>query len=349
MYKFALVVVTLSLIIGCSSNQGDIETSSTKNNYQSTDVTLSHVKAYLLNGNIQKAEQLFNTYDASELDTQSMLVLAELHSARGNSVEAQKVFLTTLADRSFELPMNKTNIPTDLLDYFCEQKKWPALQGYGAALINTADDQSLILTPTTRNHAFTKIGLCLFYQQRWQDSQYWLAKVDLSERVPPLVYLALARAHLEQQKYSDAQRLINQYEDKKDAVDPQSLWASIEVYMALKQPGRVRLVGENMLALFPHHAYTRNYISLIKRGANQAITNSPTSLPDDITDSQTQTQTQTKETKDGVHFIQKGETLYQLSRRYAVTAAELMSWNPDLVVDDIALGTPIRIIAPETK
>jgi LysM repeat protein len=44
------------------------------------------------------------------------------------------------------------------------------------------------------------------------------------------------------------------------------------------------------------------------------------------------------------HIMKKGETLYQLSIRYGVTSPELMSWNPNLVIDDISIGTKIRIL-----
>jgi LysM repeat protein len=41
--------------------------------------------------------------------------------------------------------------------------------------------------------------------------------------------------------------------------------------------------------------------------------------------------------------MQKGETLYQLSKRYGVTIPELQAWNPSLVIDDISVGTKIRV------
>jgi LysM repeat protein len=43
------------------------------------------------------------------------------------------------------------------------------------------------------------------------------------------------------------------------------------------------------------------------------------------------------------HTIRSGETLYQLSKLYDLSIADLLLWNPDLVIEDIALGTRIRI------
>lgn len=346
LFKIASLSILLVAMLGCSSEPNEIEVGAAINNPQANNITLSHVKAYLLNGNIQKAEQLYNTIDATELNMQSLLVLAELHAATGNSIDAQRVFLSALADSKFNLSLNK-NIPPALLDYFCEQKKWPALKGYGAATRDTDNEESVTLANETqlKNETFTKIGLCFFSRQRWEDTKYWLELVDLTASANPLVYLALARVNVEQQQYALAQDLIIQYEQKKDSVDAQSMWTSIEVYLALKQPEMVTKVGEGMRSIFSFNQYTSKYILLTKRGRIDAITDVPTYSSTLIKSSAVKT----KDAIDRVHTIRKGETLYQLSKRYGVTVPELMSWNPELVINDIDVGTPIRIIAPNSK
>ncbi|MFQ3236701.1 MAG: hypothetical protein ACI9C4_002274, partial [Paraglaciecola sp.] len=149
-------------MLGCSSSQNNIKTSSVNNNVHSSHVILSHIKAYLLLGNIQKAEQLFQTIGAAQMNAQSMLALAELHAAKGNSIEAQKVFLLVLTDNQFEEPLNKASIPAGLLDYFCTEKKWPALQGYASALVAGAPDDNIQNASPSVNHlkdsALTQIG-----------------------------------------------------------------------------------------------------------------------------------------------------------------------------------------------
>ncbi|MFT6208279.1 MAG: Tfp pilus assembly protein PilF [Colwellia sp.] len=335
-------------MLGCSSNPNDIKTNSVdnravnnraiNNSTHSTQVTLSHIKAYLLLGNIKKAEQLFQTIESEQIHAQAMFALAELHATKGNSIDAQKVFLSALADDQFELPLNKASIPSDLLDYFCAQKKWPALQGYGKAIISTTngDDTTLIDNTIIKNRALTKIGLCFFYKQRWEDTKYWLEQVDLNEQVIPLTYLALARANIEQEHYFDVQSLITQYERTKDKVDAHTLWATIEVYMSLKQPDMATKLGENLRSIFPNNPFTRKYILLTKRGLIRAMANTPApspispkpiEIPEDI-----------------FHSIKKGETLYQLSKRYGVTILQLQAWNPNLVIDNISLDTKIRLM-----
>jgi Tfp pilus assembly protein PilF len=330
-------------MLGCSSSQKAIKTSSVNKNVHSTHVTLSHVKAYLLLGDIQKAEQLFQTIEAAELNAQAMLTLAELHAAKGNSVKAQMVFLSALTDNQFELPPNEASTRGDLLDYLCAQKKWPALQGYGAAIKDIANVAGTTLTNNIniKNGVLTKIGLCFFYQQRWGDTKYWLEQVDLNERVNPLIYLALARAHIEQQQYLDAQSLITQYEQKKDTVDAQTLWVAIEVYLALKQPDKANQLGEIMRSLFHYNQYTREYILLTKRGRILAVPNNPTPSPTLI--SSLPTPSKPNNSVDRVHIIRKGETLYQLTKKYKVTLAQVLIWNPNLVIDDILVGTKIKL------
>lgn len=342
MLRYLIIAGGVLLLFGCSTApKNEKKDYSSINIADATLITLSHVRAHLLLGNIQKAEQLFQAVDLTDLNGQSQLLLAELHAAKGESVEAQKVFLSALTEYQFELAQDKTGIPDTLLDYFCEEKKWPALQGYGESLISITNNNTEFLTQHTliKNGAFTKIGLCFFYQQKWDDSQYWLEKVDKTKQISPLIYLALARAKVEQQQLSDAQRLMTQYEQFKDKVDPQSLWIAIEVYLGLNQPEMVTQVGQNMRSLFPYNEYTRKYILLTKRWNVQAIAENPIpssslSLPVSL---------EQQSTRKPYHIIKKGETLYQLSKRYGVTTPELMSWNPDLVINDISIGTRIRI------
>jgi Tfp pilus assembly protein PilF len=330
-------------MLGCSSRPIDIKTSSINNSEHSTQVTLSHVKAYLLIGNIQKAEQLFQTIETPELSAQAMLTLAELHAAKGISIEAQKVFLAALTDNQFKLSLHQASIPAGLLDYFCEEKKWPALQGYASALVvNTAEDktQNSSLSGTLlKNNALSQIGLCFFNKQHFDDAQKWLQQLDVTQQLAPQVYLALARIAVEQKQYPKAQGYINQYEAQKTTIDAKMLWTAFEVYMALEQPEVANKLGEYLRSFFPNNEYTRNYIITVKRGERvmrrqQAATalietNNLAPVP--------------SAPEPSIHIIQKGETLYQLSKRYGVTIPELQAWNPSLVIDDISVGTKIQV------
>jgi LysM repeat protein len=128
---------------------------------------------------------------------------------------------------------------------------------------------------------------------------------------------------------------MDKFEAHKTEVDAKSLWTTIEVYRALNQPQEVTKYGEHLRSLFPNNEYTRKYLFLIKRQQRK-----PTAITQISSPSPSKT-----EPADTFHTMKKGETLYQLSKRYDVSIADLLNWNPDLVVDDISLGTSVRVSA----
>jgi Tfp pilus assembly protein PilF len=348
LFKHVLIVMTLLVTLGCSSSPSNLKTSSVNNNVHSSHVTLSHVKAYLLLGNIQKAEQLFQTIEAAQMNFQSMLALAELHAAKGSSIEAQKVFLLVLTGNQFEEPLNKSIIPASLLDYFCTQKKWPALQGYASALVaNTPLDNPQNASPTVnilKNSALTQIGLCFFNEQHFDEAQKWLQQLDVTQQLAPHAYLALARMAVEQRQYPTAQQLINEYEVTKNKIDAKMLWTAFEVYRALERPEIANQIGEHLYSLFPNNEYTRNYILTVKRGERMMRRQQKAATLIQTTGLTFEKNQTVSFSEEPFHIIQKGENLYQLSKRYGVTTPELMSWNPNLFIDDISIGTKIRIL-----
>jgi LysM repeat protein len=83
----------------------------------------------------------------------------------------------------------------------------------------------------------------------------------------------------------------------------------------------------------------------VKRGERMQL-HQPKSVATLQTTNPTPLEKQTASSPDKTsHIIKKGETLYQLSKRYGVSILDLLVWNPALVVDDIPLGASIRISA----
>lgn len=329
--------------MSCSANQTEIQNSSVRFNSEKISLasknktTLSYIRAYLLIGNIEKAQEHFSSLQTPELIPGAILILAELQAAKGNSLDAQQTFLSTLADTQYETLLNNEAVSANLLDYFCTEKKWAALQGYATALVERVPIENTQQVNPSSDHiktnGLTKIGLCFFDQQLWDEANKSLQRLDFTQQLEPQVYLALARIAVEKQQRSDAQSLIIQYEKAKDTVDAKALWVAIEVYLALEQPIKATQTGENLLSLFPNNKYARKYLILEKRDllATPAMQSpleqtDPSDIPRDV-----------------FHSIKKGETLYQLSKRYGVSIPELHSWNPSLVIDNISVGTKIRI------
>jgi Tfp pilus assembly protein PilF len=351
LFKNLIVISGIVVLLGCSTSPTDSkEDHSSINVADATLITLSHVRAYLLIGNIKQAQKTFDTINTIDTigNPQSMpntlLTLAELRAASGDAEGAQQTFLQAL-DSGL---LDKKSISVTLIDYFCTEKKWPALQGYASALVASVPDDNIQNASPTVNHlknsALTQIGLCFFNAQRFDEAQRWLQQLDVTQQLAPQAYLALARMAVEQKQYPAAQELINQYEVTKNKIDAKMLWTSFEVYRALEQPEKANQIGENLYSLFTNNEYTRNYILTVKRGERMIRRQQKINALIQTTDSTFEKKQPTSFPEVPFHIMQKGETLYQLSKRYGVTTPELMSWNPNLVIDDISIGTKIRIL-----
>ncbi|MFT4810831.1 MAG: Tfp pilus assembly protein PilF [Paraglaciecola sp.] len=348
--KYLVAVSGVLVFLGCSTSPTDSKKGHSSTNVaDATFITLSHVKAYLLIGNVKQAQKTFDTINTIDTisNPQSMpntlLTLAELRAASSNAEGAQQAFLQALESGQ----LDKQSVSVTLIDYFCTEKKWPALQGYASALVaSTTQDNTQNASPSgihVKNSALTQIGLCFFNVQRFDEAQKWLQQLDVTQQLPPQAYLALARMAVEQKQYPSAQQLINQYEVTKDKIDAKMLWTAFEVYRALEQPEIANQIGENLYSLFPNNEYTRNYIITVKRGERMMRRQQKAAALVQTTDSTFEKKQPASFPDSPFHIMQKGETLYQLSKRYGVTTPELMSWNPNLVIDDISIGTKIRI------
>lgn len=350
MLKYLVVISGILALLSCSTTPTDAPKShATINVTDSTLVTLSHVKAYLLIGNVKQAQKTFDTIANSQAMPNTLLTLAELRAASGEAEGAQQAFLQALSNEQ----LDKESVPVTLIDYFCSQNKWPALQGYASALVaDSSDDKIQAHIPSAihlKNNALTHIGLCFFNVKRWDEAQKWLQQLDTTQQLDPQADLALARLAVEQKQYPKAQAYINQYEATKTAIDAKMLWTAFEVYQALDQSETAEQTGENLYSLFPNNEYTRKYIltkkreERIKRKQQEtvALLETINSSPDKKLPSRTPAPAY----EQSFHIMKKGETLYQLSKRYDVSIADLLKWNPDLVVDNIPLGASVRLFA----
>ncbi|WP_148285913.1 tetratricopeptide repeat protein [Paraglaciecola psychrophila] len=213
MFKNLIVISGIVVLLGCSTSPTDSKKDhSSINVADATLITLSHVKAYLLIGNIKQAQKTFDTIDNPQAMPNTLLTLAELRAASSNAEGAQQAFLQALDNGQ----LDKQSISVTLVDYFCTEKKWPALQGYASALVvSTPQANTQNSKPSgihVKNSALTQIGLCFFNAQRFDEAQNWLQQLDDTQQLAPQAYLALARMAVEQKQYPTAQQLINQYE-----------------------------------------------------------------------------------------------------------------------------------------
>ena len=340
MLRYVLTLIMLLVVGGCTSHPPQTtQQTQALTPAENSKIALSHVQAYLLIGNLEKAQERFQTINNPESMPQAVLALAELRAASGDVLGAQQAFVLA----SNDLNMNKQQVSPALLEYLCEHRKWPVLQGYAKGLIATQ------MPVASKNMQLTTIGLCFFNQQQWADAHQWLNELDLSQPVYPMVYLALARFNVEQQQNESAQQLINKFETTKTKVDAQILWHSFEIYSALQQSQLAQQAAQQLMQLFPYTLYARHYIRLTKRLKNHPNVASEATTKTKPTTQAKPTETAPQQTLKTaqVHLIKQGETLYRLSKRYNVSVSDLLKWNPSLVIDDIPLGTAINVTEPE--
>jgi Tfp pilus assembly protein PilF len=350
LFRYLVVAGGILTLVGCSTSSSNLQQSQSNINVpNSANIKLSHVNAYLLLGNINQAQKIFDTINNPFDMPNTLLTLAELRAVSGDAEGAQKAFLLALENDS----LDKTSVSITLIDYFCTEKKWPALEGYASTLLpSSADDNTSSSTPSSlklKNNALTKVGLCFFNEQHLEQAQKWLQQLDVTQQLDPQVHLALARIAVEQNQLAAAQELINQYEATKTAIDAKMLWTTFEVYQALNQSETAEQTGENLYSLFPNNEYTRKYILTKKRGQRIKLKQQETvALLETINSSPEKnltTPTPPPAYEQSIHIMKKGETLYQLSKRYDVLIADLLRWNPDLVANNIPLGAKIRLFA----
>jgi Tfp pilus assembly protein PilF len=323
LFRHFLFLSSVLILLGCSSSPNNLQNKNIRGESIS-QVTLSHVKAYLLIGNITKADERFQTIQTPELVPGAMLALAQLRAAKGDSLGAQQAFVFALDNQT----LSGQPITSKLLDYFCQKKMWQALEGYGTNLLDSA---TAIMA---KNASLSMIGQCFFKTHEWINAKYWLNQLDLMQAVGPLDFLALARLSIEDKQYKKAEQFMIRFEETKNNLNAHMLWTALKVYQGLQQPKRVEQIGQHLSALFPDSDYSLVYREMLKLNS-QGLRKK---LKTDIS------RQATLDTKGIIHIIKKGETLYQLSKRYGVTAAALMSWNPNLVIDDISIRTKIRIL-----
>ena len=324
LFRHFLFLSSVLILLGCSSSPNNLQNKNIRGESIS-QVTLSHVKAYLLIGNITKADERFQTIQTPELVPGAMLALAQLRAAKGDSLGAQQAFVFALDNQT----LSGQPITSKLLDYFCQKKMWQALEGYGTNLLDSA---TAIMA---KNASLSMIGQCFFKTHEWIKAKYWLNQLDLMQAVGPLDFLALARLSIEDKQYKKAEQFMIRFEETKNNLNAHMLWTALKVYQGLQQPKRVEQIGQHLSALFPDSDYSLVYLEMRKantQGLNRTVKEEvPTRAKID--------------TKGKTHIMKKGETLYQLTKRYNVLIGEVLKWNPNLVVNDISLGTKVWVSA----
>ena len=323
MLRIVFLFCFISILSACASRTDLPENLQFVHQNQSDETLLSYVKSYMLIGNFTKAKEHFLKINNLTSMPEAMLLSAELKASQNDIIGAQQDFLLAVNHSK----ASNLNVSPTLLDYFCTHKKWTALDGLVKALQQLSD------LSTEQNQQITNIGLCYFRQNKWDEANTLLSYSDARSDTHPLVFLALARISVERKLFAEARRLLAMFETSKVAVTPESLWTSYEVHHALGQHKLAEQTGEMLIALFPGTDQAKLYNTVAK--FNQ-IDSAP--RPSHSKNPVFEVNTEVK-----FHSIKRGETLYQLSKRYNVAIGLLLKWNAQLNVDDIPIGTKIQV------
>jgi Tfp pilus assembly protein PilF len=331
-----MIAAALLSLLSCGSHSAQSNTPSENNiSVVPFDTTLSYVRAYLLNNNLAKAQAQYEKLQQPQDSAQALLMLAEISALQGDELAAQQAFIKALD----MLEIDKQPLPSNVLAFFCKQKKWGALDAYAKKISSNKHN------PAAVKAGLTQVGLCFYHNKRWEQAEKWLQQLDVTQQLAPQVYLALAHIAVQRKQYLGAQALINQYEVAKTHINAKNLWNAIEIYVALKEPDIAAQLGQNLRSLFPHNEYTREYIMLVKRSERVDREQLKINALLKLNNAQTKNKPANLAPETVIHTIKKGETLYQLARNYQVSLVQLLAWNPNLVIEEIAIGTQITVAA----
>ena len=323
MFRIVFLFAIFSILPACSSNTLSSENSAPLEKRQSDKILLSYVRSYLLLGNLIKAEEHFSQLRHTAFTSEALLLSAEINALQNDPIAAQRDFLLAIDDT----PQAAIDVSPTLVDYFCTENKWTALDALAASL-----QTSPAMSPLTIQQ-INKIGVCYFRHKKWDQAHSLLYVSDNQLEVESFVYLVLARIKVEYKDFSSAQALIAKYEINKTTATPESLWLSYEVYHALQQNKLAEQTGEMLIILFPDTDQAKLYNTVVK--FNQIDSNTRAAA---LTNPVEQTNVEVK-----YHSIKRGETLYQLSKRYNVAISLLLKWNEQLNINDIPIGTQIQV------
>ncbi len=303
--------------------------------------SLSIALAYLQLGNVKKAEP--NLKRALEEQPNSGAVylgyalyyqqLGEYEKAEASFVQAKRYS-----------PSN--GAPQDFATYLCRKGEYESAVSHYTSTVSVAGDgikKSLLIS----------LGECYYIQEKWAEAASAFEE-SLSVPIPDndKALLRLADIALRDNNAKKALTYLEQFNQSKTQVTADSLSLEAKIYQRLGLESKLSHTVDMLQTLFPNHESTALYQTAQKTDieevpekqeviiAKQKPVEDVPSEPESLNDNQP-TEQQPK-----FHIIKKGETLYRITRMYAVTLEQLAEWNPTLKADDISIGTKILISAP---
>lgn len=332
--RFYFLVITATLLCACASqNQVGTEKPATFNAIEAARNRVSLGLTYLKNGNyVQAKTNLDKALEFAPRYGDAHFALAHYY---------QQVSEFELAKQYYEQAMSLDRNNPDLIN------------SYGAFLCETGDyhqaKQYLLRAATSKSYnrsaeTYENLAICSHRQGKADESLNYVRTALQHQPGRARSWYMFVELLVASQQWQEAKLAFRQYE-KVVPVNADTLNLAIEIEQGLGNPKVAKGYQEMLEALYPDKVGQPRKVILAP--ASQASTVGSPAVQAVSLQSQPQRGVSSLYSgKAKYHVLQKGETLYQISRRYGVSVQALVSWNNILDVSNISIGQKILVSQP---
>lgn len=318
-FVFALALV----MVGCANSTDNRAEPSAINNRKSVSTVESLVLAYVKNNNVNAAQSLLHSLEESQFSATLWLAQAEIMLLNGDLSKAEYAFNQFLHLESDVLTSRQA---TSLIDTMCKNGHFHQLGMLAAQFAKRQDASSL-------NMALA----CLAQHEQINTIRDAVDFDVIASTVGDYIPLIAAQVFLSQQREKQSQQWYQRYIANRPELDASWLWFEI-AYLSQITPvpyGELKALVSVLVTLYPQSDYARRaklLVGVLSRKVNATNKNEVQ-----------YTQPEAKPSPFTLHVVQKGQTLYSISKQYGTTVSAIEAINPQLNVYDIAIGTAVKI------
>ncbi len=338
--KSILALVFVLVMSGCSTKPDD--RNSSPQIVRNATSSLSIALAYLQLGNTVKAEpNLQKALDENPASGAVYLGYALYYQQLGDYEKAEAAFFQAKQYSPESL------IPQDFVTYLCRQGEYESATSHYTSVVSVAGDR-------VKKSLLIDLADCYYQQGDWiKAEKSYLQSLTQSGGTNDKALLKLAELALDRGESRTALDYLARFNDIKEHVTPESLLLEIRTYETLALTSKAQQASEMLSTLFPNHKYEGQVASLSKpkeSGLEPEVDPEPVPQPvkeevvvTNNVDEGEKIEKPPSEERVKYHVIEKGETLYRVTRIYGVSLEQLQAWNPELRANDISIGTKIYL------
>ncbi|WP_164078343.1 LysM peptidoglycan-binding domain-containing protein [Alteromonas facilis] len=328
MGKILFLLLCVGLFVnGCANPHSNESAAKNIAKPLTTKTVQSLINAYLKNNNVEKARELLATIPQQDFTSSLFLSKAELHFLEGSMDEAEAAL--SMANSLGTDSVFKQTQPS-LISVLCSQNRFHTLEQIVQHWDGSQPD----------DFSIQQAIMCLLRQERFDELVNLFNPAMVSDNSEAFLHLFAARVLLAKENRSAAFEQYQMFIQKREIVSAEILWQEIEYLRYANNPKAMGEVIAVLISLYPDSQ------EALKGRTLSQISN----LPIDGNDkSPSNTQQKKQKSVEGLdtnavtHDIEKGETLYSISKKYGVSVDELRRLNSALDIYDISIGTRLII------